>query len=123
MNHLKGEINGAQLQIGGYHLPLSVTPLYQGSVDVFLRPWEIALSVHANSVCRLPVKVIEVSPKGHYWQLILQPLGWSEKPITAVWNEISSVPTKGNTYYMGGAQARLYKGDTPLNTVSLAYTA
>lgn len=123
VNHLQGEINGAQLQIGGYHLPLSVTPLYQGAVDVFLRPWEIALSVHANSVCRLPVKVIEVSPKGHDWQLILQPLGWSEAPITAVWNDISSAPTKGNTYYMGGAQARLYTGDTPLNTVSLAYTA
>ncbi|MCX2587379.1 sulfate/thiosulfate ABC transporter ATP-binding protein CysA [Proteus penneri] len=123
VNHLQGEINGAQLQIGGYHLPLSVTPLYQGSVDVFLRPWEIALSTHENSVCRLPVKVIEVSPKGHYWQLILQPIGWSKTPITAVWNEMSLTPTKGNTYYMGGAQARLYSGDTPLKTVSLAYTA
>ncbi|QPT33430.1 sulfate/thiosulfate ABC transporter ATP-binding protein CysA [Proteus penneri] len=123
VNHLQGEINGAQLQIGGYHLPLSVIPLYQGSVDVFLRPWEIALSTHENSVCRLPVKVIEVSPKGHYWQLILQPIGWNKTPITAVWNEMSLTPTKGNTYYMGGAQARLYSGDTPLKTVSLAYTA
>lgn len=35
VNHLQGEINGAQLQIAGYHLPLSVTPLYQGKVDVF----------------------------------------------------------------------------------------
>ncbi len=36
VNHLQGEINGAQLQIAGYHLPLSVTPLYQASkVDVF----------------------------------------------------------------------------------------
>ncbi|MEQ4987644.1 sulfate/thiosulfate ABC transporter ATP-binding protein CysA [Proteus vulgaris] len=123
VNHLQGEINGAQLHIGGYHLPLSVTPLYQGEVDVFLRPWEIALSTYENSVCRLPVKVIEVSPKGHYWQLILQPIGWSKTPITAVWNEMSLTPEKGNTYYMGGAQARLYSGDTPLKTVSLAYTA
>lgn len=38
VNHLQGEINGAQLQIAGYHLPLSVTPLYQGKVDVFFAP-------------------------------------------------------------------------------------
>lgn len=123
VNHFQGEINGAQLQIGGYHLPLSVTPLYQGLVDVFLRSWEVTLNAHENSVCRLPVKVIEASPKGHYWQLILQPIGWSNTPITAIWNDIATAPIKGATYYMGGAQARLYAGDTPLNTVSLAYTA
>lgn len=123
VNHLQGEINGAQLQIGGYHLPLSVTPLHQGSVDVFLRPWEIALSAHTDSVCRLPIKIVEVSPKGHYWQLILQPIGWSETPLTAIWHDMNSLPTKGMTYYMGGSQARLYSGDTPLKTVSLAYTA
>ncbi|TBL43221.1 ATP-binding cassette domain-containing protein, partial [Klebsiella oxytoca] len=67
VNHLQGEINGAQLQIAGYHLPLSVTPLYQGKVDVLLRPWEISLNPHSDSLCKLPVKVIEVTPKGHYW--------------------------------------------------------
>lgn len=55
VNHLQGEINGAQLQIAGYHLPLSVTPLYQGKVDVFLRPWEISLNPHSDSLCKLPV--------------------------------------------------------------------
>lgn len=123
VNHLKGEINGAQLQIGGYHLPLSVTPLYQGDVDVFLRPWEITLSSHSNSLCRLPVKIIEASPKGHYWQLILQPIGWNHAPVTAIWRDINTLPTKGTTYFMGGEQARLYASETPLNTVSLAYTA
>ncbi len=84
VNHLQGEINGAQLQIAGYHLPLSVTPLYQGKVDVFLRPWEISLNPHSDSLCKLPVKVIEVAPKGHYWQLVLQPIEWGNTPISAV---------------------------------------
>ncbi len=123
VNHLQGEINGAQLQIAGYHLPLSVTPLYQGKVDVFLRPWEISLNPHIDSLCKLPVKVIEVTPKGHYWQLVLQPIEWGNTPISAVWNDMTSIPHKGEIYYMGGAKARLYAEDRPLTTVSLAYTA
>ncbi|HEK1093038.1 TPA: sulfate/thiosulfate ABC transporter ATP-binding protein CysA [Proteus mirabilis] len=123
VNHLQGEINGAQLQIAGYHLPLSVTPLYQGKVDVFLRPWEISLNPHSDSLCKLPVKVIEVTPKGHYWQLVLQTIEWGNTPISAVWNDMTSIPHKGDIYYMGGAKARLYAQDRPLTTVSLAYTA
>ncbi|EMJ5970668.1 TPA: sulfate/thiosulfate ABC transporter ATP-binding protein CysA [Proteus mirabilis] len=123
VNHLQGEINGAQLQIAGYHLPLSVTPLYQGKVDVFLRPWEISLNLHSDSLCKLPVKVIEVTPKGHYWQLVLQPIEWGNTPISAVWNDMTSIPHKGDIYYMGGAKARLYAQERPLTTVSLAYTA
>ncbi|HGN1294860.1 TPA: sulfate/thiosulfate ABC transporter ATP-binding protein CysA [Proteus mirabilis] len=123
VNHLQGEINGAQLQIAGYHLPLSVTPLYQGKVGVFLRPWEISLNPHSDSLCKLPVKVIEVTPKGHYWQLVLQPIEWGNTPISAVWNDMTSIPHKGDIYYMGGAKARLYAQDRPLTTVSLAYTA
>ncbi|HEK0770952.1 TPA: sulfate/thiosulfate ABC transporter ATP-binding protein CysA [Proteus mirabilis] len=123
VNHLQGEINGAQLQIAGYHLPLSVTPLYQGKVDVFLRPWEISLNPHSDSLCKLPVKVIEVTPKGHYWQLVLQPIEWGNTPISAVWNDMTSIPHKGDIYYMGGAKARLYAQDRPLTTVSLAYAA
>lgn len=123
VNHLQGEINGAQLQIAGYHLPLSATPLYQGKVDVFLRPWEISLNPHSDSLCKLPVKVIEVTPKGHYWQLVLQPIEWGNTPISAVWNDMTSIPHKGDIYYMGGAKARLYAQDRPLTTVSLAYTA
>ncbi len=96
VNHLQGEINGAQLQIAGYHLPLSVTPLYQGKVDVFLRPWEISLNPHSDSLCKLPVKVIEVTPKGHYWQLVLQPIEWGNTPISAVWNDMTSIPHKGD---------------------------
>ncbi|HEK2012518.1 sulfate/thiosulfate ABC transporter ATP-binding protein CysA [Proteus mirabilis] len=123
VNHLQGEINGAQLQIAGYHLPLSVTPLYQGKVDVFLHPWEISLNPHSDSLCKLPVKVIEVTPKGHYWQLVLQPIEWGNTPISAVWNDMTSIPHKGDIYYMGGAKARLYAQERPLTTVSLAYTA
>ena len=123
VNHLQGEINGAQLQIAGYHLPLSVTQLYQGKVDVFLRPWEISLNPHSDSLCKLPVKVIEVTPKGHYWQLVLQPIEWGNTPISAVWNDMTSIPHKGDIYYMGGAKARLYAQERPLTTVSLAYTA
>ncbi|MGK3717388.1 hypothetical protein ACSLO9_34030, partial [Escherichia coli] len=32
----------------------------------------------------LPVQVLEASPKGHYTQLVVQPLGWYNEPLTVV---------------------------------------
>lgn len=32
----------------------------------------------------LPVQVLEASPKGHYTQLVVQPLGWYNEPLTVI---------------------------------------
>ena len=83
---------------------------------MFFASWEISLSPHSDSLCKLPVKVIEVTPKGHYWQLVLQPIEWGNTPISAVWNDMTSIPHKGDIYYKGGAKARLTHKIVPNNS-------
>ncbi|ERT11531.1 sulfate/thiosulfate ABC transporter ATP-binding protein CysA [Photorhabdus temperata] len=123
VNHLRGEIKGSQLLIGGQHLPLKVTPIHQGNVDVFLRPWEVMINSQPTPSSPLPVQVTEVSPRGHFWQLSVQPLGWHQEPVAIVWFDETSVPTRGSRYFIGGTEARLYAGDKQLQTFSLAQTA
>ncbi len=47
----------------------------RGPVDLFLRPWEVDISRRTSLDSPLPVQVLEASPKGHYTQLVVQPLG------------------------------------------------
>lgn len=124
VNRINGEIKGSQLYISDYHWPLSVPPLHQGSVELFLRPWEIESSISASSLCPLPVKAIDVSPRGHYWQVTAQPQGWSEQLISLIIKGDSDVqPQRGTRFFIGGLNARLYKGDKQLQPVALALTA
>lgn len=44
-------------------------------MDLFLRPWEVDISRRTSLDSPLPVQVLEASPKGHYTQLVVQPLG------------------------------------------------
>ncbi len=55
-----------------------------GPVDLFLRPWEVDVSRRTSLDSPLPVQVLEASPKGHYTQLVVQPLGWYTEPLTVV---------------------------------------
>jgi len=124
VNQFGGEIRGNQLWVGEQPWPLAFTPSHQGPVSVFLRPWEISLSTQSSAASPLPVQVLDISPRGHYWQLIVQPQGWHTEPLTVIapLSEISS-PQRGSRYYIGGSQARLYAGDQPLQPVALAKSA
>lgn len=53
-------------------------------MDLFLRPWEVDVSRRTSLDSPLPVQVLEASPKGHYTQLVVQPLGWYTEPLTVV---------------------------------------
>lgn len=53
-------------------------------MDLFLRPWEVDISRRTSLDSPLPVQVLEASPKGHYTQLAVQPLGWYNEPLTVV---------------------------------------
>ncbi|MGU5253175.1 sulfate ABC transporter ATP-binding protein, partial [Escherichia coli] len=76
VNRLQGTIRGGQFHVGAHRWPLGYTPAYQGPVDLFLRPWEVDISRRTSLDSPLPVQVLEASPKGHYTQLVVQPLGW-----------------------------------------------
>ena len=110
VNRLKGTIRGGQFQVGAHRWSLGYTPSYQGPVDLFLRPWEVNISRRTSLDSPLPVQVLEVSPKGHYLQLVVQPLGWYDEPLSVVFQD-EHVPQRGERLFVGLEQARLYHGD------------
>ncbi|MFW0767616.1 sulfate/thiosulfate ABC transporter ATP-binding protein CysA [Trabulsiella odontotermitis] len=110
VNRLKGIVRGGQFHVGAHRWPLGYTPAHQGPVDLFLRPWEIDISRRTNLDSPLPVHVLEASPKGHYIQLVVQPLGWYPDPLTVVMQD-DEVPQRGDRLFVGLQNARLYNGN------------
>ena len=123
VNRLSGEIRGSQLFVGAHQWPLSFQPMHQGSVDLFLRPWEMEVGTESSERCPLPVQVLEVSPRGHFWQMTVQPIGWHQEPISVVLPDGNEPPVRGGRYYVGSLNARLYAGDRLLQPVALAKSA
>ncbi|HDW0094640.1 TPA: sulfate/thiosulfate ABC transporter ATP-binding protein CysA [Escherichia coli] len=115
VNRLKGTIRGGQFHVGAHRWPLGYTPAYQGPVDLFLRPWEVDISRRTSLDSPLPVQVLEASPKGHYTQLVVQPLGWYNEPLTVVMHG-DDAPQRGDRLYVGLQHARLYNGDERIET-------
>lgn len=112
VNRIQGEVKGARLFVGQHHWPLNVTPIHQGPVELYLRPWEVELSIQATAQCILPVVVVDSIPKGHYWLLTLQPLGWQNVPVSVTFSHENGVPPqRGDRYFIGGERARLYNGE------------
>ncbi|STJ51874.1 sulfate ABC transporter, ATP-binding protein [Escherichia coli] len=50
----------------------------------------------------LPVQVLEASPKGHYTQLVVQPLGWYNEPLTVVMHG-DDAPQRGERLFVWSA--------------------
>lgn len=123
VNRFDGEIHGSQFHVGAHHWPLGYTSAHQGPVELFLRPWEIDVSRHSSLETPLPVLVLEVSPRGHFWQLVVQPAGWQSEPFSLVFEGEQTAPIRGERLFVGLQQARLYKGDTPLRAVAFAQSA
>ncbi|PIJ51560.1 sulfate ABC transporter ATP-binding protein [Erwinia sp. OLTSP20] len=123
VNRFDGQIDGAQFSVGGQRWPLGYTPVWQAQVDLFLRPWEVDVSRQNTPDTPLIAQVIEVSPKGHFWQLQLQPQGWQDAPFSVVFDGSQLAPLRGETLYVGLKQARVYHGDVPLRQLAFAQSA
>ncbi|PHM46655.1 sulfate/thiosulfate ABC transporter ATP-binding protein CysA [Xenorhabdus miraniensis] len=123
INKFRGEIKGSQLWVGGRVFPLDITPLHQGKVDVFFRPWDMTLSKQQTASCPLPIQIVEASPRGHFSLLSVQPIGWGDELLSVVWEDNSSIPVRGDYYFIGGTGARLYTEDLPLKVLRLAESA
>jgi len=67
----------------------------------------------------------EVSPRGHFWQLIVQAEGWHDEPLSVVLSDFNgqSTPVRGDRFYVGGLNGRIYSGDDQLQPVALAKSA
>ncbi|CAD6510556.1 sulfate/thiosulfate ABC transporter ATP-binding protein CysA [Candidatus Profftia tarda] len=122
VNKVSGEIRGSNIYISKYHWPLDSPSVYQGKVDIFLRPWDIEVISEASIRCPLPVQVLEASPRGYYQQITAQPEGWDLEPISLVIPSVNliNIPHRGERYFVGWLSARLYDGDTFLRTVEFA---
>lgn len=123
VNRFDGEVHGSQFHVGAHHWPLGYTSAHQGAVDLFLRPWEIDVSRKSSLETPLPVQVLEVSPRGHFWQLVVQPAGWQSEPFSLVFDGDQTAPLRGERLFVGLQQARLYQGATPLRAVAFAHSA
>ncbi|MTD28630.1 sulfate/thiosulfate ABC transporter ATP-binding protein CysA [Erwinia sorbitola] len=123
VNRFDGEVHGSQFHVGAHHWPLGYAPAHQGPVELFLRPWEIDVSRQSSLETPLPAQVLEVSPRGHYWQLVVVPAQWSGEPITVVMDGDQVAPIRGERLFVGLQHARLYNGDTPLQPVAFAQSA
>ena len=84
VNRLQGTIRGGQFHVGAHRWPLGYTPAYQGPVDLFLRPWKWTSAAAPASIHRFASAGPGSQPKGHYTQLVVQPLGWYDEPLTVV---------------------------------------
>lgn len=125
VNRLQGVIRGGQFHVGAHRWPLGYTPAYQGPVDLFLRPWEVDISRRTSLDSPLPVQVLEASPKGHYTQLVVQPLGWYDEPLSVVLTG-DEAPSRGERLFVGLQNARLYNGTEriePRGELALAESA
>lgn len=123
VNQISAHIKGSTLNVDGYTFPLSHTSAQQGDVDVFLRPWDISLQAEVDEQHRLPVRIIESGPRGHFWQLTVQPLGWGKAPLSVIWQSAKSIPSRGEHYFLGSQQAKIYQGDKELIFSQLAESA
>ncbi len=123
INRLEGTVSGNQLQVAGHQWPLDFTPALQGGVELFLRPWETDISRDSSDITPLEVKVSEVSPRGHFWQLVVQPVGWSAGELTLVYEHEERPPVRGEKLFIGVRNARVYQGEHLLQSVAFAKTA
>jgi sulfate transport system ATP-binding protein len=122
VNRLSGIIQGGQFLVGAHRWPLGFTPSWQGEVDLFLRPWEVDVNRHTSLDSPLPAQVLEASPRGHYTQLVVQPLGWGREPLSVVLRD-ERVPQRGERLFVGLKNARIYHGQTRIQSLALAQSA
>ena len=123
VNRFDAEVHGSQFHVGAHRWPLGYTPAHQGAVELFLRPWEVDVARQSSLETPLPVHILEASPRGHFWQLLVQPAGWQTEPFSLVFDGEHAAPQRGERLYVGLQQARLYQGNTPLRAVAFAESA
>lgn len=124
INRFSGHIQGSHCYLGDNGWDLGYVPAHQGEVELFLRPWEIDITYHRTCQTPFPVQIMEASPKGHYWQMVVQPRGWHSDPISLITSSAQSfTPFKGQIMYAGVQKARIYAGEHALNRMTYAHSA
>lgn len=122
VNPINATLKGEQFYVGAHCWPLGYRPEWQGEVTLFLRPWEVDVSLRTSLDAPLPVQVLEASPRGHFVQLVVQPLGWSQAPMSVILRA-SQAPLRGDRLFVGLQNARIYHDQTPVERIALTTAA
>lgn len=110
-NQLSANIRRQSLQLAGYQWLLSAASSAEGPVDILLRPWEIQLSDCFSKQTPLAVKIVDILPKGHYWQLTVQSVVMP-LPLLTVYYTALRAPNRRSVMYAGFSGGKAYQGNT-----------
>ena len=112
VNVLSGRIEKGKLRVGKLELALDGPAQTDGPVDLLLRPKDAQMS-RTEGAGLLPVVISQALPRGGAVQVLAQPQGWYEKPLTTIVLE-DSLPKKDSMYFMSLARSYLYRGNERL---------
>ena len=110
-NRLQGYLSEHWLRVAGCYLPLQQPPNLQGEVVLYLRPWDISVSLQPERAHQCAVTVIDRVPRGHYWQLILRAANDLESEIMVFYRQQVPLPDLGSEIYLSLAKATCYQGE------------
>lgn len=118
VNLFHGKISGSKFYFNSYNWSLKYKSCYQGKVEIFLRPWEIDVSLKKNTLTPLPVQIIEFNRKNNdnCWNLVVRPKDWGVNLIILTINSNLFFPIEGKILFIGLQQAKLYSNGILLNT-------
>ena len=115
VNRLQGTIRGGQFHVGAHRWPLGYTPAYQGPVDLFCARGKWISAAVPVSIRRCRYRYWKPARKVTTTQLVVQPLGWYNEPLTVVMHG-DDAPQRGERLFVGLQHARLYNGDERIET-------
>jgi sulfate transport system ATP-binding protein len=122
VNRIEGRLDGGTFQVGKHRLALPVTGREQA--HWYLRPHEISLAPQADDLHWLPVRVVDVNPRGALVHLELEPAGWPGEVLEAELPQHQATAiARGQALYLGSQGGRLYAGDSQLTESKLALSA
>lgn len=111
VNVIHGQICARECQVAGYRWSLDYSPASQGEVELLLRPWEVDIQRYASASTPLPVQITDISSRGHYSQLIVQPAGWQQPPLMVILPD-NHAAQPGQRWFIGLQHARVYQGNS-----------
>lgn len=110
VNQIPAQLQAGVVTVGTQRWSITTPNSAQGAVDLFLYPWEFSVAKHCSATTPLAVKVVEVTPRGHCWQLVVVPEGWNAEEITLIQQSVTP-PDRHSMLYLGLQHAQIYQGN------------
>lgn len=116
-NRIPGYLTGDILRVAGCEFSVVKAPSLFGEIALYLRPWAISISLQRDRTHQCAARVLDLVPRGHYWQFILQPSAASSGEIMVYYSEKAPLPKLGSEIYISLAKATYYQGERRVDIV------